>query len=151
MASFLIYTVGFMFGLIMSLINKIIRNKRKKEYLSGICTHYIVQCNCCITTIEKPDREKNKRKKIIKIAKIIIGILFVIAIITISVVLIIKYGLLAKIKEMLTYVFSVAKKIFLFLIGLCTPYLSKRMTKKLKKLRKKMKKRKKKKNNKNKK
>lgn len=56
-----------------------------------------------------------------------------------------KYDLWAGVKPVLVSIINIAKSVATYVLGLCTPYLSERVTKKLKKARKKLKKKKKKK------
>ena len=52
---------------------------------------------------------------------------------SIFIVLIIKYGLLIKVKSIAIRIFNLLKDVFVFLFGLCTPYLTERNDKNIKK------------------
>ena len=71
-----------------------------------------------------------------------IGLFFIVFILTIVIVMLDKYNLLQKIKPIIINIVNILKPIFIFLLGLCTPYLTDRTTKKLNKMRKKRKKKK---------
>lgn len=53
-----------------------------------------------------------------------------------------KYDLWAGVKPVIVSITNIAKSVATYVLGLCTPYLSERVTKKLKKARKKLKRRK---------
>lgn len=138
-----LYLTGILFGLIIRYVYKIhIKHKEKTDFYNNILFANFRSCHMCY---EKEDDRNYRKRIIIRTVMRFLFILIIVSVLLVFIVLIIKYGLLIKIKSIAIHIFNLLKDIFLFLFGLCTPYLTERMTKRLRKIKKNIKKRKKKK------
>lgn len=143
-----LYLSGIIFGVLFRNICNIIfkayiNEVRETGILFSMSSRFFV-CNIILDNEINQNHRKNRKRIIIRIIIRSVCVLAIMGIVATSIVLIIKYGLWGKIKSIAVYIFGIAEKIFIFFLGLCTPYLTKRTTKKLNKMRKQREKRKKK-------